>query len=147
MKTTTANWASYTLMFFICIGAAIISACDDECGTIRQTVEVAEPDEELTALLTDCKEGRVSTQSQCTATQSVSFGEARVACACLPLCERMLALVDGFPGPETVKSCTLATTVTSHNSFGIADAGLPLGPNAFQVFLSYVPSNCHAPAK
>lgn len=147
MKTTTQNWASYALIFFSCIGVCTVTSCEDECGTIKQTVEVAAPDAELLALITDCKEGRVSPQSQCSGSANASLGSSAIACACLPLCERMLALVDGFPGPESLKACTVFNNLTSNDSFSNSDAGLQLGPNAFRVSLSYLPSNCHAPAQ
>lgn len=147
MKTNISKLGFYALITFTGICVAMVSACDDPCGRIRQTVEVAEPDADLIALMTDCNEGRVSAQSQCPASQMVLLKEPQIPCACRPLCERMLALVDGFPGPETLKSCVLSTGVRHDNGFRSLDAGLPVGPNAFQVSLTYVPSNCHAPAQ
>jgi hypothetical protein len=147
MNTAASPWASYALMFFACIGVAGASGCGEECGTINQTVDVAEPDAELLSLVTDCKEGRVSTQSKCNGSTTVSLGESTVACACLPLCERVLALIDGFPGPESLMSCELLHNSTNNSTFSSSDAGLLRGPNAFLVSLSYEPSNCHAPAQ
>lgn len=119
-------------------------ACEDECSLIQQTIVVPEPDPDLAALARACEVGKINSQAPCASVANVPSSD-QISCACRPLCERVLGLIDGFPGPELLKSCQLHSTV--QRPWRNDDAGLPIDDNAISVSLSYKPANCNEQAQ
>jgi hypothetical protein len=84
--------------------AVALAGCD-ECGKVHQSVFIDAPDPAVQALVDSCRAGRLLNAVPCSPT-TPSFMPAK-PCACLPLCQRVLELIDQFPGSETLTDCEL----------------------------------------
>ena len=125
--SAAAAWLAIALVF----GAG---ACDGPCAQITQTAYVAAPDESLQLLMEGCVTRR---DREC------SKGEA--TCPCMPLCLRVLELIDGFKGNETLERCYATTYDRSRDD---DEASLsPFTQTALVVTLTYTPSSCDEPAR
>jgi len=108
--------------------AAVALAGCDECGKVHQSVFIASPDPSLQALVDSCRAGGLPAAVPCS---RVTPGLKPAAdCACLPLCRRVLELVDQFSGSETLMDCQMGQ---------LPGDG---GGGTVQVDVTYRPSTC-----
>jgi hypothetical protein len=96
------------------------------CPKISQHVTVLSADPELLPLFEACRSNRPPTGESC----PVRLRDAAAAdCACLPLCRRVLEIIDQFQGPESIEDCYV---------FPLQDGGAEGGI----VSITYRPSTC-----
>jgi hypothetical protein len=75
----------------LALTAAAMMSCD-VCGLIQQEIVVAADDPDLGGLIADCQNGVPSpTSAMCVMPTGPA---AKVFCPCLPLCQRVYAIVD-----------------------------------------------------
>jgi len=106
--------------------ALLIASCTLPCPRIDQWVTVASPDETLVPLFEACLANQSSSVISC-GSKSISTGQP--PCPCLPLCQRVLQIIDQFQGPEQLEMCTV---------FPLPDGGAESGI----VEVTYRPSTC-----
>ena len=94
----------------VALAAAVslaLSGC--ECSKVRQEVLIASPDAELQTLIVACSTHMPAPGERCDSLfgDASVFGDASmpVDCACLPLCRRVLQIIDQFPGAEKIFDC------------------------------------------
>jgi hypothetical protein len=81
---------------------ATLGAGCDVCGLIDQDVIVAPDDPDLGGLISDCRDG-VPPATAPTCQPDVN---APIDCACVPLCERVYAIVNPDPHRPSLQRCT-----------------------------------------
>ncbi len=109
----------------IAASALLLAACVP-CPKINQRVTVSSADETLLPLFDACRAGRPASAN---AISCRPTAVTQQPCPCLPLCQRVLQIIDQFQGPETLEACTV---------FPLADAGIGGGI----VDVTYRPSTC-----
>jgi hypothetical protein len=127
-----------------------------ECPQIQQDVYVATPDATLAPLVEACRSGVPAAGQSCPSSTKV---KTAVSCACLPLCRRVMELIDQFSGDETLISCVLLRSAPGAGGAGgvggAAGGGgrggtgaatdtrsLPTRPGTVEVAVTYRPSTC-----
>ena len=121
--------------------------CD--CPQIRQQVFIATPDATLAPLVEACRMGVAPAGQSCPAPRLET--QMSVSCPCLPLCRRVMELIDQFSGGETLISCDLHVRSGSGTGTGGAGGGagavtdtrpLTARPDTVAVTVTYRPSTC-----
>lgn len=110
----------------LAVAVALVAGCG--CPKIHQEVFVSDPDPELQALVDACNAHVPIQNDPCLALSATTTTPPPIACGCLPLCKRVLEIIDQFSGSEELQSCDV------NNS---ADGG-----NAVAVTVTYRPSTC-----
>ena len=114
-----------TLRLWPLLSCLVASGCLP-CPRIEQQVTILSADQTLLPLLEACRSNPRG--FPCIPT-SDDDRPAPVACACMPLCRRVLEIVDQFQGPETIEDCHL---------YPLPDAGM----EGAIVSIRYRPSSC-----
>ena len=96
-------------------------------------VVITPPDSELQALIDPCAAHRPAAGETCAPSTLTAYPP--IDCGCLPLCQRVLEILDQFPGPETIEACHYVPGPATD-----AD-GRAAAPPA-EVFVTYRPSSC-----
>jgi hypothetical protein len=113
--------------------AVAVAGCEGRCGKIDQSVVIASPDSELQALIDPCVARTPAPGETCPPSGSTAY--PAIQCGCLPLCRRVLEIIDQFPGPESIEDCHYSQAQPSAADAG---AGLPVST----VRITYRPSSC-----
>jgi len=113
----------------VALAAVALAACD-ECSKVHQSVFIDAPDPSLQALVDSCRAGGLPHAVPCSSVM-LSSKPTTKSCACLPLCQRVLELVDQFSGSETLMDCQFGQLP------GDGGAGATV-----QVDITYRPSTC-----
>ena len=108
------------------IAAALLFASCVPCPKINQRVTVSSADEALLALFDACL---ASQPASANALGCRPPSVSQQPCPCLPLCQRVLQIIDQFQGPEDLETCIVSP---------LADAGIGGGI----VDVTYRPSTC-----
>lgn len=103
--------------------------CVDDCPLVRQQVFVVNAEPDLQGLIDECRATRLGSHETCQGQTSSS----QIVCGCLPLCRRLLEIIDQFPGEEAISGCELSLVPT-------VDAGAQ--SRAAEVVVTYRPSSC-----
>jgi len=112
----------------IAAAVLLLASCDLPCPNINQWVTIASADVSLLPLFEACRAGQQQQQSVITcAPKSISTGQP--PCACLPLCQRVMQIIDQFQGPEQLEMCSV---------YSLPDGGAEGGI----VEVTYRPSTC-----
>jgi len=131
MRVTTAR-ARRRLASWACVLAPVLglslTSCERGCPKIHQTVVITSVDSELQTLIDPCTARRPAAGEMCAPTTS----DPSIDCGCRALCDRVLELIDQFPGPESIEECHYYTGRSD-------DAGAGAGP---EVVITYRPSSC-----
>lgn len=112
------------LGFLLLLAAASGGAGCAQCPKIEQEVTIPSPDDTLVPLVDACRSHQPASGETCD-----SRPHPDIECGCLPLCSRVLEIIDQFPGPESISECRL-------------DASADAGPSSVAVFVVYRPSSC-----
>lgn len=92
---------------------AVLAAGCTVCGLIDQEVVVAADDPELGPLISDCMNGvPPPADFPCAAAPKLAASPPGSACACLPLCERVLAIVNPDPNRPALQRCAFSLDAT-----------------------------------
>lgn len=129
--------------------ATFLTGC--ECPRIQQDVYIATPDAMLAPLIEACRSGIPPGGQTCA---SSSLPHTNISCPCLPLCRRVMELIDQFSGDETLLSCQLLRNGSGQGSGGAGGSGsggaggaadtrpLSTRPDTVEVAVTYRPSTC-----
>jgi hypothetical protein len=119
--------------------AAVLGAClvfclafagCDACGNVHQSVFIPSPDPSLQALVDGCRAGVPPAGTVCSpphadASPIIVDRKPVASCACLPLCLRVLELIDQFAGRETLMDCQVVYLQGDGGAGAVVDAGAP----------------------
>jgi hypothetical protein len=86
----------------------LASGCDT-CGLIEQQIIVAADDPELGGLISDCEKGvPAPADLMCTWPRPAQSTNPTIDCSCLPLCERVYAIVNADPQRPPLVGCNFS---------------------------------------
>jgi len=106
-----------------------LGGCVDDCPLIRQRVFVVDAEPDLQGSIDQCRASQLGRGQAC----SGAAASSNIACDCVQLCRRLLAIIDQFPGDEALAGCELSLNPT-------VDAGSQR--LAAEVVVTYRPSSC-----
>jgi hypothetical protein len=114
-------------LFGLALAAALgLTLAGCECSRIRQSVFIPDPDPDTLALFEACDVGLPTPADPCANPDGKVYPP--IDCGCLPLCRRVLGLIDQFSGTEKLEECHVLFTT---------DAGI-----GATVTVTYRPSMC-----
>ena len=114
----------------IAAAVLLLASCDLPCPKINQWVTIASPDETLLPLFEACRASQQQPSIITCVPMSMSMSNTgQPPCACLPLCLRVLQIIDQFQGAEQLEMCSVHP---------LPDGGVGAGT----VEVTYRPSTC-----
>jgi hypothetical protein len=88
---------------------SLLAAGCSVCGLVDQEIVVAPDDPELGPLISDCMNGVPPPPDvACVSPPPSATSSPAIVCACLPLCERVFAIVDPAPNRPSLQKCTFS---------------------------------------